>query len=85
MPLYVFKNKSGSTIEKVVPRGTNEITENGDKFTREIVTGFGVSGVASNPNDYTSQIKAGYHELENAGGRWKSEYSKKQIKKIWGI
>jgi len=85
MPLYVFTNKSGDTIERVVPRGTNAVKENGEEFTRDIIAGFGVSGIASDPNDYTAQIKAGYHALENQGSAWKSGYSKNQVRKIWGI
>tara|TARA_B100000073_G_scaffold309667_1_gene281553 strand:+ start:105 stop:362 length:258 start_codon:yes stop_codon:yes gene_type:complete len=85
MPIYVFKDEDGKTVERLVQRGTQAITEDGRVYTRDLVAGFGVSGNATDPGTMKEQVRRGYRELENQGGRWKSNYSKKEIKRVWGI
>lgn len=85
MPIYVFKDEGGKTVERLVQRGTQVITENGRVYTRDLVAGFGVSGNATDPGTMKEQVRRGYRELEDRGGRWKSNYSKKEIKRVWGI
>ena len=85
MPLYTFINSKGETREELVSHNTKSVTRDGEVWFRGAVERIGSVGVARNPGDYTTQIKAGYHALENQGSAWKSGYSKKQVKRIWGI
>ncbi len=41
------------------------------------------TGNASNPTNMKDGVLKGYYDQECKGGRWKSDYSKKQIKKAW--
>ncbi len=85
MPLYTFINGKGETREELVSHNTKSVTRDGEVWFRGAVERIGSVGVARDPSDYTTQIKAGYHALENQGSAWKSGYSKKQVKRIWGI
>ena len=85
MPLYTFINGKGETREELVSHNTKSVTRDGEVWFRGAVERIGSVGVARDPSDYTNQIKAGYHALENQGSAWKSGYSKKQVKRIWGI
>jgi hypothetical protein len=86
MPLYTFINGKGETREELVSHNTKSIQVDGKSWDRVAVEHVGVVGVAREPDDQKTQIRKGYYEAECRGGsRFKSSYSKKQIKKIWGI
>lgn len=87
MPLYTFESESGDTLEKVVPVGTSHLDVAGERYTRSAAPSrFAFTGVASGMPSQEEQVRAGYHKLENEqGSRFRSQYSKKQIKKAWGI
>ena len=87
MPLYLFSSETGEVIEELVPAGTNDIEVDGNKYSRCLEpVGFAMTGVARGLPSQTEQVKQGYYKLEcEKGGQFKSAYSKKQIKKAWGI
>jgi hypothetical protein len=87
MPLYTFESESGEVIEKVVPVGTSHLEVAGEKFSRKTEPArFAYTGNASGMPSQTEQVKDGYYKLEcSHGSRFKSSYSKKTIKKAWGI
>jgi len=86
MPLYTFKNSKGETREELVSHNTKSIKRDGEPWNRVAVEAVGAVGIAREPDDQKTQIRKGYYAAECRGGsRFKSNYSKKQIKKIWGI
>lgn len=87
MPLYTFESASGDVVEKVVPVGTANLDIAGEAYSRSSAPSrFAFMGSASGMPSQEEQVRAGYHKLENEHGtRFKSQFSKKQIKKAWGI
>jgi len=87
MPIYQFKSEGGEVIEEVVPVGTKDIIFDGEKYFRCLEpTGFAFTGNSTGMPSQTEQVRRGYYKLETEGGSgFKSSYSKKQIKKAWGI
>ena len=87
MPLYTFESESGDTLEKVVPVGTTRLDIAGKSYVRSgSPSRFAFTGSSSGMPSQEEQVRAGYHKLEREqGSRFKSQFSKKQIKKAWGI
>ena len=86
MPLYTFINSKGETREELVSHNTKSVTRDGEIWFRGAVERVGSVGVRREPDDQATSIRKGYYEAECQGGsRFKSSYSKKQIKKIWGF
>ena len=82
MPLYVYLNDMGERIEELrllkdrdkCPSGFSRVDEpHAVSFT----------GVADNPTNMKAGVLKGYYNQECMGGKWKSEFSKKRIKKAW--
>ena len=86
MPLYTFINGKGETREELVPSTTRSIELDGQTWFRGAVARVMPAGFRSDPNTMEAQVRKGYAESERMqGARWKNGYSKKQIKKIWGM
>ena len=86
MPLYTFINDKGEEREELVPASTRFIEENGETWRRNEVCRVMPVGFRTDDSTMESQVKRGYAEAERRqGAQWKSGYSKKQIKKIWGF
>lgn len=86
MPLYTFTNEKGEEREELVSSSTRFIEEDGETWRRQEVSMVMPVGFRTDPSTMESQVKRGYAETERRqGARWKSGYSKKQIKKIWGF
>ena len=86
MPLYTFINGKGKTREELVSHNTKSVKRDGEVWFRGAVERVGVVGVRREPEGQATTIRRGYYEAECQGGsRFKSSYSKKQIKKIWGF
>ena len=84
MPIYTFENK-GRTIEHIAPMGTDSIVIKGQRWQRQPVARFGVTGFASEPG-LKDQVKKGFSRLEDRqGSRFESTFTKNQIRKIWDI
>ena len=83
MPIYVYENGAGDRVEELRLYKDRDKCPNG--FTRvSDPPRFSSPGQARNPSDMKTGIMAGYYKEECvAGSRWKSDYSKKQIKKAW--
>lgn len=86
MPLYIFENGNGETREELVSSCIKSFKVDGETWDRAPVQQVAMVGTPRKPDDQVAQIRKGYYEAECQGGsRFKSSYSKKQIKKIWGI
>jgi len=87
MPLYTFINGEGETREELVSHNTKSIKRDGKLWFRGYLPkALGPVGVPLQQDDQATQIRKGYYAAECQGGsRFKSGYSKKQIKKIWGF
>ena len=86
MPLYTFINGKGETREELVSHNTKSVTRDGEIWFRGAVERVGVVGTPREPDDQATSIRKGYYEAECQGGsRFKSSYTKNQIKKIWGF
>jgi len=89
MPIYDFKDEDGKQLERLVPLGTDEITEGGVAYKRvPNLKGFAFTGRAVGIPPQKDQVKDGYYKLEQEdGSRFlrKSLFTTKQIKKAWGI
>lgn len=85
MPIYVFQNGQGAQREMLAPMGAEEIEVDGEKWKRaRVLTPFGVN-TGAQPTSTRDQVRKGYYRMECEGGRWRSGYSKKQIKKAWQL
>ncbi len=84
MPLFTFINWKGETIERIAKPDEKSITEDGQVWFRGAAPEqFAFTG-RSLPASLKDKIFKGYQEQENRhGSRWRSSFSKKQIKKIW--
>ena len=83
MPIYIYENESGDRIEEMRHISERDNAPAGFKRIEEpqLVS---VSGIASSPTNMKEGVLKGYYREEcNAGSRWKSDYSKSQIKKVW--
>lgn len=83
MPIYVYENKHGNRREEVRSIGDRDNAPEGYERVEEpqIIS---VSGNASNPTSMKDGVMAGYYKEEcRAGSRWRSDFSKNQIKKAW--
>ena len=84
MPLYVYRNERGQTVEMVKSVGNRDDAPDG--FKRETAPqSIFVANGAIPPTDMKSNVMKGYYrdECEN-GSRRKSSYSPRQIKAAWG-
>ena len=86
MPLYTFIAGDGETIEELAPMETRELRRNGKLYVRgKLPRSFAFTGRNMAPA-LADKMKRGYYREEcNLGSGWQSGYSKKQIKKAWGI
>jgi len=86
MPIYTFIGKGGEKIERLVPTGTREVSEDGELYVRgRLPEQFAFTG-RNLPRTFAQKIKRGYYEMEqNKGARFNSSYSKGTIKKVWGF
>ena len=84
IPLFTFINWKGETIERIAKPDEKSITEDGQVWFRGAAPEqFAFTG-RSLPASLKDKIFKGYQEQENRhGSRWRSSFSKKQIKKIW--
>ncbi len=84
MPIYTFENK-GRCIEHIAPMGTDSIVIKGQRWTRQPVARFGVTGFAREA-ELKDHVKKGFSRLEDRqGSRFESTFTKNQIRKIWDI
>jgi len=83
MPLYVYENDKGERIEELrLPKDKDKCPNGFKRITAP--QPISLTGVASNPASMKEGVLKGYYKQECSGGsRWKSEFSKKQIKNAW--
>ena len=83
MPIYVYKNDRGEVIEEI--RLAKDKDRCPDGYQRvQTPQPIALTGNASNPADMKSGVLRGYYQEECKGGsEWKSDFTKKQIKKAW--
>tara|TARA_R100000808_G_scaffold5508_1_gene16709 strand:- start:1665 stop:1925 length:261 start_codon:yes stop_codon:yes gene_type:complete len=86
MPLYTFISKGGESIEELVPSNTKSIQRNGTVYFRgKLPEQFSFSG-RNLAKSFSDRIKRGYYAEECAqGSGFRSSYSKKKIRKAWGV
>ena len=83
MPIYVYENGAGERVEELRLYKDRDKCPEGYKRVSD-PTRFSYSGHASNPTNMKDGVMKGYYQEEcKAGSRWRSDYSKKQIKKAW--
>ena len=89
MPIYDFKSNDGKKLEKLVPLGTDSVTEDGVTYNRvPNLSGFAFTGNAVGVPPQKEQVRDGYHKLEQKEGSGflrKSPFTAKQIKRAWGF
>ena len=86
MPLYIFENGKGGTREELVSSCVKSFKDSGETWNRSQVQQVALVGTPLKQDDQATTIRKGYYEAECQGGsRFKSSYSKNQIKKIWGF
>ena len=86
MPLYIFENGKGGTREELVNSCIKSFKDDGETWERAQVQQVAMVGTPLKPDDQAASIRKGYYQAECQGGsRFKSSYSKNQIKKIWGF
>ena len=84
MPIYTFKSNKGETIERLVPAGTQEVFEDGVCYGRTSAPEtFALTGGAREQGVKDKVLKGYYDHECQAGSRWRSGYSKEQVKKVW--
>jgi hypothetical protein len=84
MPLYVYENDSGDRVEELRLSKDKDVCPEGYKRV-VIPQPVAFTGVASNPSNMKDGVLKGYYKQEcDHGSKWKSEFSKKQIKQAWG-
>jgi hypothetical protein len=84
MPIYTFIAGDGETLEELAPMDTRDIRRNGKLYVRgKLPRSFSFTGLTSMPS-LTDKMKRGYYS-EECSGSFGSTYTKKQIKKTWGI
>lgn len=83
MPLYVYENDMGERIEEL--RLSKDRDRCPDGFTRvETPQPISFTGNSANPTNMKDGVLKGYYKQEcDHGSRWKSEFSKNQIKQAW--
>ena len=86
MPLYIFENSKGDTREELVNSCIKSFKDDWETWERAPGEQGAMVGTPLKPDDQATQIRKGYYQAECQGGsRFKSSYSKNQIKKIWGF
>lgn len=84
MPIFEFIAGDGEVTEAIVQPSKNVIEINGKRYRKAPVQPFSAPRGLKLP-DQKEQIKKGYSRIEDKGGYWPSRYSKRTIKKAWGI
>ena len=83
MPLYVYSNDKGERIEELRLHKDRDRCPDGYKRVMEPLP-VAFTGNVSNPTNMKDGVLKGYYNQEcKHGSRWKSEFSKKQIKTAW--
>ena len=82
MPIYVYENDRGERIEEIRLAKDKDRCPAGYSRVKE-PQAMSFTGNASNPTNMKDGVLKGYYDQECKGGGWKSDYSKKQIKKAW--
>jgi len=86
MPLYIFENSKGDTREELVTSCIKSFKDGGETWERAPVQQVALVGTPLKPDDQATSIRKGYYQAECRGGsRFKSSYTKNQIRKIWGF
>jgi hypothetical protein len=84
MPIYTFEN-NGKTMEHIAPMGTDSIVIKGERWKRQPVARFGVTGFAREA-ELKDHVKRGFSRMEDRqGSRFESTFTKNQIRKIWDL
>jgi|10_taG_2_1085330.scaffolds.fasta_scaffold01699_4 hypothetical protein len=83
MPIYVYENSKGERLEEI--RLAKDKNKCPDGYHRvEAPQPIAFTGNAGNPTSMKDGVMRGYYQEEcKNGSRWKSDFSKKQIKKAW--
>jgi len=86
MPIYTFKSRDGETLEELVPSNTRQIEREGKLYLRnELPEAFAVTGQVRQKS-FKDNMRSGYYKAEcSEGARFRSDYSKSKIKKVWGL
>jgi hypothetical protein len=83
MPLYVYENDEGERIEELRLSKDKDVCPEGYKRVN-VPQPIAFTGIASNPASMKDGVLKGYYDQEcKHGSKWKSEFSKKQIKQAW--
>jgi hypothetical protein len=89
MPVYSFKSPSGKTLDlfRSVDSRNAPVTQDGEVYERVTAPErVHVLGVAENPHTQQARMRDGYARQERKqGSRFKSEFSKQQIREAWSI
>ena len=83
MPLYVYENERGDRVEEL---RSSKNKDNCPSGYRRVDTPqpIAFTGSASSPTNMRDGVLRGYYAQEcKHGSAWKSDFSKKQIKKAW--
>ncbi len=83
MPLYVYENDNGVKVEELRLSKDKDMCPEGYKRV-DAPQPVAFTGRAQSPNNMKDGVLRGYYDQEcKYGSKWKSEFSKKQIKKAW--
>ena len=82
MPLIEFIGPNGERVERLLNRSVPSIQERGRVYHRSPVHRFALSGVRRDQTQ-AEKVFAGYYREECRGGRFRSKFTKAQIKRAW--
>ena len=83
MPLIEFIGPSGERIERLVDGHVREVTERGRRYHRAPVQSFSVHRGLGQVDQRDEVFRGYYREECLNGSRFRSKYSKGEIKKAW--
>ena len=83
MPLYVYENDRGDRVEELRMSMDKDRCPEGYRRV-SVPQQIAFTGSAPNPANMRDGVLKGYYDQEcKQGSAWKSDFSKKQIKKAW--
>ena len=86
MPLLEFKNRETGEVKEILtsPSLDNFSDGTGTWVKLSVPTSFAIGGQQSVPSQ-AQMIKRGYNRQENSKKGWRSDFSKYQVKRAWGL
>lgn len=83
MPLVEFIGPTGERIERLVHGQVRELTVRGRRYHRAPVQAFSVHRGLGQPDQKDEVFRGYYREELLKGSRFRSKYTKAQIKRAW--